>query len=112
MSSQTFQFYPVQKQHFYTKVIDEDENIVLNIERLSPSTAIVYFTDENHNAMNIPKRLVIFEDEALHTKTILPRITNTERYILSWVNNYTIEYKGKSIIDIQCQKSWNISSLS
>ena len=58
MYKSIFDFNNEEKQFFLEYINDE---ILLNIGRLNITTAILYFTDEMGDLINIPSNIIIYE---------------------------------------------------
>ena len=110
MDKSIFDFNNEEKQFFLEYINDE---ILLNIGRLNITTAILYFTDEMDDLINIPSNIIIYEyeNQKKHNKTILPKMTNTQTFLLWWNKNYIIEYNN-IIYSIKSNRTWDIISSS
>lgn len=98
-----------EEKQLFLEYIDDD--ILLNIGRLNIYSAILYFTDEMHNFINIPSNIVIYEyeNEKKHHKKILPKMANTQTFLLHCSKNYLIEY-NETIFNIKSNSTWDITS--
>ena len=110
MDKSIFDFNNEEKQFFLEYIHDE---ILLNIGRLNITTAILYFTDEMSDLINIPSNIIIYEyeNQKKHNKTILTKMANTQTFLLWWNKNYIIEYND-TILNIKSNKTWDIISSS
>lgn len=95
-------------QHYLCNV---DTQIVLNLERNSDSTAMLFFTDEEKNLISIPDKILVYTYEMmpniLSIKTVLPPI-HPNYYALCWTDRYEIMYGDKLILSTETTRSWNI----
>lgn len=87
-----------------------DTNIVLRIKQLSNSIAVLYFTDDAGNKINIPNGLAVYKYDSNTQKKHLKNLL-IQDYTLYWTNNYVVEFQGKEIVDIASQKIWNIKKM-
>ena len=85
-------------------------NIILYIKRISYSVAILYFTDESLNIINIPDEIILYsyENQNIQKKFIQTSI-NKYYYALCWTDNYIVEYNEQMLLDIKNKRTWNIS---
>ena len=104
LKMETFDFTKKDNKYKYNM----GSNIILNIKRINHSVAVLYFTDEMSNKINIPDDIVIYtyDYEDTNKKIILKAIK--EECPLCWTDNYTIEYKKIEILSINSQRKWNI----
>ena len=85
-------------------------NIVVHIERLTYSIAVLHFTDELNNKIGIPMGIQIYSfDYQTNKKIIVPPIKQT--YTLCWSENYEVELNEKNVLLLTNQRSWDISSV-
>lgn len=101
-----FDFSMINNQYTYTI----NENILLRIKQLSNSIAVLYFTDEIGNKINIPTGLVVYTYDFQNTEKKIIKQLFIQDYTLCWTNNYIIELHGNIVIDIKSQRCWNIVS--
>ena len=85
-------------------------NIILHIMRINHSVALLYFTDEMCNNINVPEDIVVYacNHQDINIKIIENPIKQC--YSLCWTDNYTIEYKKIEILSLNSQRKWNIIS--
>ena len=88
-----------------------DANIILHINRVSDSIACLFFTDELGNNINIPSNINLFSyDIDNNKKRILISSIENLHYVLCWTEDYVIDLNGKNILNMKCQRVWNIIS--
>lgn len=84
-----------------------ESNIILHIKRMNHPIAMLYFTDEMDNKINIPTNIVVYKyNYNSYQKVILK--SSHEIYALYWKDNYAIEYNDKKIIDIENRRRWTV----
>jgi hypothetical protein len=85
-------------------------NIVLHIERLTYSVAVLHFTDELNQKINIPASIQIYVfDYQTNKKLVINPIKQV--YTLCWTENYEIEFNEKNVLKLTNQRSWSIHSV-
>ena len=77
---------------------------------MNHSDAVLYFTDEMNNRINIPDGIVVYTYEFQDTYKKIIHNAIRQVYPLCWTNNYTIEYNKKLIISLNIERKWNIIS--
>ena len=82
---------------------------ILHINRINHSIAILYFTDEMSNKINIPDGIVVYTYD-YHTNKRILQNAFTQEYPLCWTDDYMIELNQKVLINIKNQRKWNITS--
>ena len=80
-------------------------NVILQLYKYSNSVAILEFTDEMNNKINIPTEITIYTNQ----RVIQNPVKNF--YVLCWTDDYTIEYSNKVILSIKNNRTWDISIL-
>ena len=88
-----------------------DTNIVLKLERVSYSNAMLAFTDDNNILISIPDKIVVYTYEMAPTiLTIKQKLSpiHPNYYALIWTDNYDILYEDKLILSIKTPRTWNI----
>ena len=98
----TFDFTNTDNEYIFNM----GSNIILHIKRSNHSVAVLYFTDEMSNKINIPDDIVVY---TYTNKKIIQKAIKQD-YPLCWTDNYTIEYKQIQILSINSQRKWNIIS--
>jgi hypothetical protein len=108
MNVTLFDFNNEEKQLFLEYI---NEDILLNIGRLNVYSAILYFTNDMFNLINIPSNLVIYEyeNEKKYNKKKVLKMANTQTFLLHCNNNYIIEY-NEITFNIKSNITWDISS--
>jgi plasmid replication initiation protein len=91
----------------YSKKIDE--NIVLNLYRTTHAVAILHFTDEMRNRINIPPGLKVYTEHYQTGKIVLQKPIE-EIYALCWSDDYQIEYNNTVVLNIKTNRTWDITS--
>jgi len=92
----TFDF---TKHDEYTHTINSSGK--LWIKRMSHAVAVLYFTDEMNNKINISDDIVVYTYDFQDKKKIID-IDNY--YLFRWSDNYTIEYKKIELLTFNSQK--------
>ena len=105
---ETFDFTNTDNEYTYTYHMGS--NMILHIKRNNHSVAVLYFTDEMNNKISIPDEIVVYTyDYQDKNKKIIQKHLKQD-YPLCWTDNYTIEYKKIEILNLICQRKWNIIS--
>lgn len=81
--------------------------IMLHITRVNHGVAILYFTDENYNKIDIPNDILVYTYDYSDNKRILLKPIKQD-YALCWTDNYEIELNNNILITINNQRKWNI----
>jgi hypothetical protein len=82
-------------------------NIILRICRNNHAVAILEFTDETGNKINIPLGLVVYtNDYTTNKRTVLKPVGNT--YALCLTDDYLIELNDKLLVSIKNTRTWDI----
>ena len=101
--------FDFKKKDFYTQKIDD--SIVLSIERINNSYAILFFQDELGNKINVPKDICLYDSVYDDKNGILQlKKSNANIYCLSWTENFEIHYKNKPILKINNPRVWNFNN--
>jgi len=102
----TFDFTMTESVYVY----NISSKIKLCIKQINHSVAMLCFTDEMNNKINIPDGIVVYTyDYEDVNKKIIQKAIN-QNYPLCWTDNYTIEYKQIKILSLNNQRKWNIVS--
>lgn len=82
----------------------------LCIKRINYSIAVLFFTDNASNQINVPDGIVIYTidySQNVQRKVILDHINNL--YPLCWTDDYIVEFDKNVLINIKNQRKWVIS---
>lgn len=81
----------------------------LCLKRINHSVAMLYFTDEMSNKINIPDGIIVYTTDYQNTqmRVIIKPIDKT--YPLCWTDDYTVELNNNVLINIKNQRKWVIS---
>lgn len=103
----TFNFSKPHNQ--YVHVIKRE--LLVHIHRISHSVASLTFTDECNNKVPIPDEIKVytFDYNKKQSKVILEPSLNND-YALCWTENYTVEWNGEIVVNLQNKRSWKITS--
>ena len=101
----TFDFENYNSEYTY----NVNYNVILHIKRINYAVAILYFTDEMNNKMNIPDDILVYTYDYSDNKRVLLKPIKQE-YALCWTDNYEIELNKNILINIKNQRKWNITS--
>jgi hypothetical protein len=102
----TFDFKLTTSKYVYNM----NSSTKLIIKQVNYATAILYFTDNINNIINIPNGIVIHEyDYQNNSKKVILKPYNN-LYALCWSDNYIVELDKNIIINIKNQRRWNIQS--
>ena len=83
-----------------------NENLILNIKRITCAVANLYFTDNLNNKIDIPNEIKIYTfDEGIR---IEQKPIDKQHYALCWTDKYDIEFNKGRLITIENQRYWNI----
>lgn len=86
-----------------------NSNIILHIKRINHSVAMLYFTDEMHEKINIPDDILVYTYDYQNYKKVLLESIKHE-YALCWTDDYVVELNKTTLINIKNQRKWNIIS--
>ena len=84
------------------------KNIIFHIEKTTESIARLYFTDEHNSLIEKP---TTFHIESDNNEDFVMEKPIDNNYYLCWCDNYTITYDQKKIMNIDSQRTWNITHL-
>ena len=98
----TFDFKMPDSEYIY----NINSNIILHIKQVNYSVAILYFTDELGNKINIPDDILVYTYD--NSKEVLLKPIK-QQYALCWTDDYIIKVNDK-LINIKNQRQWNIIS--
>lgn len=101
----TFEFENYNSEYTY----NVNYNVNLHIKRINHSIAILYFTDEMNNKMNVPNDILVYTYDYSNNERVLLNPIKQE-YALCWTDNYEIELNKNILINIKNQRKWNITS--
>ena len=101
-----FDFKKTESEYFQYNI---SSNTQLWIKQINRSVAMLYFTDEMSNKINIPDGIIVYTTDYQDTQTrvILNPIDNS--YPLCWTDDYTVELNNIVLINIKNQRKWIIS---
>ena len=104
-----FNFTNMNQSYIYSVT----SNIILHIHRISYSVAMLYFTDEINNPINIPTGITIYtcDFQNMDSRIILPP-TPSQKYALCWTDSYEIEFNGEIVLNITNKRTWSITNNS
>ena len=103
---ETFDFTKTDNEYMYNM----GSNMILHIKRTNHSVAVLYFTDEMSNKINIPDGIVVYTYDDTNKKMIQKAFKQNDSFPLCWTDNYTIEYKKIQILSLHSQRKWIIEN--
>ena len=83
-------------------------SVVLHLYRTNHAVAILYFTDEMNNRINIPRGLVISSKDFQTNKQTIQKPME-DIYALCWTDDYVVEFNDKLVLDIKNKRVWDIT---
>ena len=101
---ETFHFTKTDNELMYTM----GSNMILHIKRMNHGVAVLYFTDDMSNKINIPEDIVVYTYDYQDTNKKIVQKAFKQDYPLCWTDNYTVEYKKIQILSLNSQRAWNI----
>lgn len=101
----TFDFNTYNNEYIH----NVDLQTILHIKRISHSVAMLYFTDEMNNKIDIPNDTIVYTYDYENDNKILIKPI-TQYFPLCWTDDYTIIINKKILLDIKKQRKWNIIS--
>jgi hypothetical protein len=125
MSSFQFNFSEPSSEYIY----EISPTIIIHLYSSNNAVAILEFTDDNNNKINIPPGLVIYTKNYQNGKKTLekPFIDNQVNYpvvggrkevyplgaicgsyALCWTDNYMVELNNKLLFEIKNKRNWEI----
>lgn len=87
-----------------------NSKIILHIECINQSVSVLFFTDEMNNKIDIPNGIIVYTYDYQNIKNKVALTIEPNYYILSFSDNYDIEFNGKIILNITNQRNWNIKA--
>jgi hypothetical protein len=103
---ETFDFTKTDNEYVYNMA----SNMILHIKRMNHGVAVLYFTDELNNKINIPDGIKVYTFDYQDTIKKIIQKPIKQDYPLCWTDNYTIEYKQIEIVSVNSQRKWKIIS--
>jgi hypothetical protein len=103
---ETFDFTKTDNEYVYNM----GSNMILHIKRINHGVAVLYFTDELNNKINIPDGIKVYTFDYQDTIKKIIQKPIKQDYPLCWTDNYTIEYKQIEIVSVNSQRKWKIIS--
>ena len=70
-----------------------NSTLFINIEKVTQSISVLYFTDENNTKINIPNGTIMYDYADKH-KFILNSIPYTQSYALCYTDKYELRING------------------
>lgn len=104
MSSFQFNFTEPSSEYIY----EISPTIIIHLYRSNNAVAILEFTDENNNKINIPSGLVIYTKNYQNGKKIVEKPFADNIYALCWTDDYMIELNNKLLFEIKNKRNWEI----
>ena len=84
-------------------------NIHLHIKRQNHAVAILYFTDEFDNRIDVPNGITVYESDFQDKNKKSPlKVQSKQMYPLSWTDDYTVVFNKNVLFEIKNQRKWNI----
>lgn len=83
-------------------------NVILHINEIGKFVALLYFTDEVSNKINIPDGIVVYSYDYENSKNKVLLNAINQDYALCWTHDYTVELNKYVVININNQRKWNI----
>ena len=103
---ETFDFTKTDNEYTYNM----GSNVILHIKRMNHGVAVLYFTDELSNKINIPDGIVVYAFDYQDTIKKIIQKPIKQDYPLCWTDNYTIEYNQIEIVSTNSERKWKIIS--
>ena len=103
---ETFDFTKTDNEYVYPV----GSNMILHIKRVNHGVAVLYFTDEMSNKINIPEGIVVYTFDYQDTIKKIKQKPIKQDYALCWTDNYTIEYNQIEIVSTNSERKWKIIS--
>jgi len=102
----TFDFTTTDNEYIYNM----DSTTILHVKRINHSVAVLYFTDEMSNKIDIPDNIVIYTYDYQNTNKKVIQKAIRQDYLLCWTDDYVVELNNIELINIKNQRKWNIIS--
>lgn len=100
-----FDFMMIESEYVY----NINSKTKLCIKRINHSVAMIYFTDETSNKINIPDGIIVYTTDYQNSQTRIIINPIDKTYPLCWTDDYTVELNNNVIINIKNQRKWVIS---
>ena len=103
-----FNFEVNKKQFFFKNLTD---NILINLEKITESVAILYFTDtlNEQSIIDIPEGLKVYTYDMNNQKIEENPLKHTQKYALCFTDKHLIVYNNLIVLKIEPVRSWKIS---
>jgi len=109
MSTQEFLFSDPNSSYQITL----ENNIILTLQIVTNSLAMIFFRDSQGNVTDVPPALAIYGyDPVTNVKKEIYTMPGTHQYGLCWTDNYTISYKNQTVFTITNKRAWDLSANS
>lgn len=93
------------QNEYYTYI---DSDLILHIENISNTVAMLYFTDDMENEIPIPKGLFVYSRD---TNLTIQSPYKNKQFVLCWANNYVVKFNGETILIINSPRIWDITKM-
>jgi hypothetical protein len=103
MNQKIFEFIPKNQYfHFITP------EMILHIECSNRGVSSLYFTDKEHQKINIPETIQVYTYDYQDTKKRILLQPYSSMYFLGYTDHYDIEYQGKRVFQLKNKRCWDI----
>lgn len=76
-------------------------SIVLHLQRTNHAIAMLSFTDEMNNEINIPSGFIIYTKDFEKNTKVIQKPLDNNLYLLCWTDEYVVEFNNKVVLDIK-----------
>lgn len=102
----SFDFNMINNEYKY----NINPNTILHINQINNSVAVLYFTDEMNNIINIPSSIVVYTYDYQNKNNKVVHTAIRQEYPLCWTDDYIVELNKNVLLKIKNQRKWNIIS--
>lgn len=93
------------KNENITQITLED-GVILQIAKLGPAVARVYFVDETQVEIPIPAHFLICD---LSNGVGVNPIPGLNFFVLAWGDSYHILYRDQTVLSLRTQRQWSLA---
>ena len=103
MTQKIFDFIPKNQ---YSQFITPE--IILHIECSNRGVSSLYFTNQEHQKINIPETIQVYTYDYQDAKKRILLQPFSSIYFVGYTDHYDIEYQGKIVFQLKNKRCWDI----
>jgi hypothetical protein len=82
-----------------------DADISLRLEKMGRALGRIYFVDSSGTEVDVPKSIAVHDDT---NRIPLKPALGTQYFVISWMIDYSVHYKGEVMLVLSSQQQWAI----